>query len=61
MLTLYCFVVVYVLTSDDSKSDSEIVQRRPIRISLHRSGLFKELNKSLSNMNRLAWIIECLL
>ena len=53
MLTLYCFVVVYVLTSDDSKRDSEIVQRRPIRIFLHGSGRFQELNKPLSNMNRL--------
>ena len=53
MLTLYCFVVVYALTSGDSKRDSEIVQRRPIRISLRGSGRCKELNKSLLNMNRL--------
>ena len=45
MLTLYCFVIVYALTSDDGKRDSEIVQRRPIRISLRGSGRFKELNK----------------
>ena len=53
MLTLYRFVVVYVLKTDDGKSDNEIVQRRPIRISLRGSGRFKELNKYLSNMNRL--------
>ena len=53
MLTLYCFVVVYALTSDDDKRDSKRVQRRPIRISLRGSGRCKELNKSLLNMNRL--------
>ena len=53
MLTLYCFVIVYALTSDDGKRDSKSVQRRPIRISLRGGSRFKELNKSLSNMNRL--------
>ena len=43
----------YVLTSDDSKTDIEIVQRRPIRISLRGNRRHKELNNSLSNMNRL--------
>ena len=33
--------------------DNEILQRRPIRISLRGYGGFKELNKSLSKMNRL--------
>jgi len=33
------------LKTDDDKSDNEIVQRRPIRISLRGSGRFKELNK----------------
>ena len=45
MLTFYRFVVVYVLKTDDGKSDNEIVQRRPIRISLRGYSGFKELNK----------------
>ena len=53
MLTSYRFVVVYVLKTDDDKMDNEILQRRPIRISLRGYGGFKELNKSLSKMNRL--------
>ena len=44
MLTLHCFVVVYVLTSDDRKTDIKIVQRRPIRISLRGSSRYKEVD-----------------